>query len=429
MENMISNFHKWRTKNHDNFSTAINYLFIAYAFFIPITEKPTNLILLIIFMLYLLEGSIKEKLLYALKNNFIRAIILFFLIHIIWLYSSDNKTFAMESIRNISVILYIIIYMGSIKKEFIFKILSGFLFAMMFSEIASYLIYFQIIDPFNNATVSDPVPFALSHTQYSLYLSLSMGILLYIASDNSYTKYIRMLYSLFFITATANIFIISSRVGFILYMVNILLVLFVIYKQYIFKYILISLVLLITGYSLAYNFSHTFKTRSEQTFINLNKVLDEKNYSTATGIRIGYWVYSLDVIKSNFIFGVGDGDQITSVKNNILRLDHNKSNIEGLLCSMQNGLHSDLLDILVKFGFIGLLVYLNVFYQLYNQTPQDKIFNVVKILLISTFILGGLQGGVILLRDFAKLFTLLGVLIIISQNTPLPSKNNFNSLS
>jgi O-antigen ligase len=425
MVNMIlSRINLWRAQNKSNFSLIINYLFISYAFFIPISAELTKIIFNLILIIYFLDTGFKNKILQAFRNSFIQAIILFYFMHILWLFSVDNMDFAYSTIENSRFLIYVIIYITSIRQDFIFKILNSFLISMMFSELVSYLIFFNIIDPINNATMYNPVPFVLSHTQYAVYLSIAMGIMLYVLLKEKHNKFIQAVYFLFFISASINIFIISSRLGFILYAVNIVFISIYIYRKELFKFIGIALSFLFIGYFLAYKYSPTFKNRLDQTINSFNKVLIHNNYHTSLGTRLGYWIYSCDIIKDNLLFGVGDGDHIKLVKENILRSDKNSSNTSALLHSMQGGLHSDFLNILVKFGLVGLFIYFNIFYQLYRHRSKNNMLRALQLLLILSFILSGLQGGTIMLKDLGKLFTLLGALTVVNSiKEPLANSN------
>ena len=416
MASMIYNtVNLFQKKHKENFSLIINYLFIAYAFSMPISGAITNTIFTTIFILWLIHGDIKNKFIYAFKHKFIQALILFYLIHFLWLWSSDNTPFAIETIKNSRFLLYAIIYITSIKREFVFKILNGFIYAMIFSEMASYLIHFQIIAPINNATVVDPVPFVLSHTTYALYLGISVGLALFMALQQHHTKLLKLLYSIFFITATINIFIIASRLGFILYFTSISLVLIFIYKKNIKKIFLIGIPLVLITYMLAYTYSPVFKQRITQTINNTQKVIENKNFGTSIGNRVGHWYYGLKVASNNFLFGVGDGDQIDLMKHKITA--ENDPSKNSLFLNLQNGIHSEILDIFVKFGLVGLLIYLNIYYQLFRLKPKDDIFNLLKLILISVFLLSAIQGGALVLavKDLGKLFTLLSVLVIINS--------------
>ncbi len=294
---------------------------------------------------------------------------------------------------------------------------------MMFSEITSYLIHFKIIAPFNHATISDPVPYALSHTTYALYLGLSIGLMLFISLQNKNNIKLRLLYFLFFITASTNIFLIASRFGFLLYATNIFIVFIYIYKDYSKKIILISIPLIAIGYSVAYTYSSTFRYRTNITIINTKKVIDNKNFGTSLGVRVGNWYYSLEIIPKNFFFGVGDGDQIVAFMNKVKQDNSPYKNV--LFHDLQNGIHSELMDILVKFGIIGFLIYLNIYFQLYKLKPKEQIFDILKILLVVIFLLSAIQGGAIVLavKDLGKIFTLLGSLILINSTKDYYSFN------
>jgi O-antigen ligase len=284
----------------------------------------------------------------------------------------------------------------------------------MFSEITSYLIHFQIIAPINNATVHDPVPFALSHTTYALYLGISIGLMLFMSLSKHLTNTLRVIYFLFFITATINIFLIASRLGFLLYFTSIITILLYYYKNNIKKIILLSILFFTVGYSVAYMNSPTFKQRVHQTIINTKKVIHNNDFSTSLGVRAGNWYFAGKIVYNNFFFGVGDGDQITEFKKLVIQENSPYKNI--LFHNLQNGIHSEIMDIFVKFGLIGFLIYLNIYYQLYKLKPKNEIFNVLTILLICIFILSAVQGGAIVMavKDLGKLFTLLSVLILLS---------------
>ena len=393
----------------------INYLFIAYAFSIPITGSLTNSVFTAILVLWILDGNLKEKILIALKNRFVQAVLAYYFIHFLWLWSSEEIIFAKETIKNTRFLLYVVIYITAIKKEFVFKILSGFIYAMMFSEIVSYLIFFEIIPPINNATVSNPVPFVLSHTTYALYLSISIGLALFLSFKKDIGKIFKIIYILFFISASINIFIIESRLGFILYCISIFIVIINLSKFNLKKIFLYALPIISITYFLSYNYSQTFNTRVHKTIDNFTKLIENKDFGTSLGSRVGHWYYSADTIKENFLFGVGDGDQKTLVKKTIIESDDKNANI--LIAIMQNGLHSEILDILVKFGFVGLIIYLNIYYQLLRNKPKDDIIRLLKILLIFAFLFSAIQGGAIVenVKDLGKLFTLLGVLVVINS--------------
>ena len=404
---------QYRDQNRENIAILLNYLFVVYIFLLPISTTLMNIVFNIILFFYLVDGNLKNKIKEAWDNNFIRALILFYLMHIVWLYGISYNEHAIESVKNSRYLLYGIIYFTVIRKEFIFKILNAYLLSIFFSEIVSYLISFQIIAPFNNATVDNPVPFVLSHSQYAVYLGLSMGIILYMMFQQHNSKFAKFIYILFFISATINIFIIASRLGFILYMANIILIVFYIYRKYLVKAFIIMILLLSFGYTLAYQFSNTFNTRVHQLSDNITQLYYNQDYSTSLGVRVGYWIYSYDILKENLLFGVIGDDYRMMVKENILSSNENNETKVLLIHSMQNGLHSDFLDIFVKFGFIGLVLYLNIFYQLYKNFPQNELFRIVQLLLIISFFLSGLQGGTLLLRDLGRLFIILGTLSVI----------------
>ncbi len=103
--------------------------------------------------------------------------------------------------------LSIIIIVTMVSKDYINKIVTAFVLSMLFSEICSYFIFFGFLEPFNNATIINPVPFMLNHTIYSVFLALSLGILLYKFFENEFkTGNINKIIILFFSTTITFIF-------------------------------------------------------------------------------------------------------------------------------------------------------------------------------------------------------------------------------
>ncbi len=416
---LIKYFNNFKSANKDVIERYTNYLFVLYAFFIPISGEVTRGIFSVIIISLFFNSNIILKIKDAFKNKFIISIFLYYFIQIIYLYLSTDVSHAIANIKSSRHMLYVLIYIILIRKEYVYIILTAFLYSMMFSEIVSYLIFFQIIDTFNNATIDNPVPFVLSHTQYAVYLSLSVGIMLFMTLDQYKSKIMRVIYFIFFITATSNIFLISSRLGFLLYVFIIGSVFIYKYRKVCFKILPFFIVFAIFSYYCAYTFSNTFNSRIIQTVKNTNSLINDKNFKTSLGIRIGHYYYSIDIIKENFFFGVGDRTQIELVKNNIIENEKDAGNRRALLSLLPGGVHSELLDVLLKFGFFGLLIYLNIYYQLYKSQTESQTFRLIQYLLIISFMFSALQGSTFVLKDLGKLFTLLAVLTILSKDIKL----------
>lgn len=392
----------------DNSVLLANYFLIFYAFFLPISKDMSNIAFTIVIILFFIDGNIKNKIKFALKDKVVFAILLFILLHIIWLIGTDYFDYAQIKLSYMKHYLSVIIIVTMVSKEYITKIIAAFVLSMLFSEICSYFIFFGFIEPFNNATIINPVPFMLNHTIYSVFLALSLGILLYKLFENEFkTGYINKIIILFFsITITFNILIISSRLGYILLFAVIFSMTIIFFRRYIFKTIILTIFVISIFYSIAYKNISNFQIRVNQAIQNTEQIFTEQDYTTSEGIRFGFYKYSLEVLKESPIFGVGTGDHINYIKDKIKQYKSPEPMLNAL-GGTNAGLHSDYFDVFVQFGIIGLIVFLNIFYQILNYNQKNQYLKYLQVLLVIVILVQSIPQGMIYFSPLNKLFILL----------------------
>lgn len=401
----------FQQKNFDP-SLYANYLLIAYAFFLPISHKIASIVMLFFTLFVLLSGNLKERFKNIINDKIIIAFILFYLLHFIWLIGSEHLHFALLKLKEFKYLLYLIPIAMVLKKEFVPKILTGFISAMFFSELVSYSMYFGITIPLiplnTNAT---NVPFMEWYTQYSAILSITLGILLYqLLTNKDLNLYFKILYTGFFISASLNIFIIASRIGYSLYALSILTVLLIIYKQQLLKVLLVGFFIIISGYITAYLSSNLFKSRVSEAISDI-QMISEGKLATSLGARAGFHIYSYKVIKHHFLFGVGTADHIAVVSQAICSQETDPQNVEGIMCNIKSGhnasLHSEYLDTIIQFGIIGLLIFLNIFYQIYRYEQSNGLLRMIQLLTIPIILFVSIGSIIFIHADIGKIFVLL----------------------
>lgn len=389
-----------------------NYLLIVYAFFLPISHKISSIVMLFFALCVLLSGNLKERFKNIINDKIIIAFILFYLLHFIWMIGSEHLHFALLKLKEFKYLLYLIPIAMVLKKEFIQKILAGFVSAMFFSELVSYSMHFGITIPLIPLTANAMnVPFMEWHTQYSAILSITLGILLYqLLTNKDLNLYFKILYTGFFISASLNIFIIASRIGYSLYALSILTVLLIIYKQQLLKILLVGFFIILSGYITAYLSSDLFKSRVSEAISDI-RMISEGNLATSLGARAGFHIYSYEVIKHHLLFGVGTADHISMVSQQVYSKELNPKNIEGILCNVRSGhnasLHSEYLDTVVQFGIVGLLIFLNIFYQIYRYPQSNDLLKMIQLLTISVMLFVSLGSVIFIHADIGKIFVLL----------------------
>ena len=386
-----------------------NYLLIGYTFFLPLSKNISNIFFTLVIIFFFLNGNMKDKINFILKDKVVVSILLFILVHIVWLIGTDHFEYAQTKILFMKHFLSIIIIVTMVSKEYIAKIITAFVLSMLFSEICSYFIFFGFIEPFNNATRINPVPFMLNHGFYSTFLALTLGILLFNLFKkelkfNYFNKFIALFFS---VTIIFNILIISSRLGYILLFAVIFSMTIILFRRYIFKTIILTIFVISIFYSIAYKNISNFQIRVNEAIQNTEQIFTEQDYTTSEGIRFGFYKYSLEALKESPIFGVGTGDHINYIKNKIIDYKYPEPMLNILNGGENANLHSDYLDIFVQFGLIGLLIFLNIFYQIVRYKTENEHLKALQVILVVVMLVQALPQGMVYLAPINKLFILL----------------------
>lgn len=369
--------------------------------------------------------NFQERFSQTLKDRIIISLLLFYFMHFLWMAGTHNIEAALLKVKDFKYILYALPILLITRNIFIPKIIIALICGVMLSESVSYAMYFGIAVPKFILIENNPlnVPFMESYTQYAIVLNLIAGILLhrFLISQS------KLLLLLLFLLTSLNIFIIESRIGYALYFLTVFIVLFNFYKQHFFKVCLyFSVVIMLVG-SGAWIFSDSFQTRIYLAIDDINK-LAEDNLTTSLGARTGLYLFSYDMIKSNILFGVGTADHIENVMDRIVKSDMEATNKEGLLANIRSGhnasLHSEYLDLLGQFGIIGLLIFLNIFYQIARYPQENPYYRTIQLLIIATVLFVSFGTVIFIASQVGKIIILLLSLTLLTKadKTPIALK-------
>jgi len=334
----------------------------------------------------LLDKSSYQKIFYNLTTPLFQSFALFFMLHMIgfeWLEVESinwHKSWMIWMIPILAV---------SVDKHTARKGVYAFVIGMMLAELYVYYNIFSIWEDYLKGSYGD---FLLpkSHITYNPFLAISVGLLLTTLLAGQY-KNIRLIVAIIFlITMVANMFMTGGRagqVGFIFIWLAI--------SYYYLRHnasglygMVISLVFVLV---IAWNTSPVFKARAlkavndvsqyEETVNNAIKT-SKKNTETSVGLRLHWNEHSLKLFKESPIYGYGTG----SFENTFNNYAENSSE----LVFKTSNPHSNHMLILVQFGIVGFLIYLNMFYQQIraaNMMPRDYEFRAMAFVLPFFFIL------------------------------------------
>ena len=340
-----------------NLDKTYQYLLTSLAFLMPLTVFGGNLIIVIICVLWLFSGNYKSKFNQIINNKLMIASILFYLIHVIGMLWSEDLSWGLHMLHKMwyFLLLFPILY-TIVRKDYISSYISAFLLAILITEVCSYLVWFEIIEPFKNATVENPTPF-MNHISYNPILAFAIYLVLHeIFFNKKITNFVFSLYSFFAISMIVNMFITGGRAGQVAFFAMlVVLIIQILDKQRIKS--LITIFIVIPGiFFTAYQASDLFQKRVNLAF---NQALEyHPGSNNSIGYRITYALNSWELIKENPIIGVGTGDFPVEYE----KINQINTPIMYSMLPTTTNPHNMYILIFTQLGVIGLISMLSIFY-------------------------------------------------------------------
>ena len=335
------------------------YLLISLAFLMPLTVTGANIIIVIICFLWLFSGGYKAKYNQIMSSKLMIASIVFFCLHVIGMLWTEDLQWGLHILHKMWYFLLLLpILFNIVQRKYINYYLNSFLLAIALTEIVSYLVWFEIIPPFNKASVGDPTPF-MDHISYNPILTLAIYLVYYnmfIKTNLNAIKF--FFYSFFALTMTINMFITGGRAGQVMYFAMLIILFFQFFNNEKIKPIFAVLVIIPLIFFAAYQSSHIFHQRVNDAIIN---TIDYDPYEkNSVGERITFSINSWEVIKENPIIGIGTGDFPSEYKK--------INQINTPLMSSTTNPHNMYILITMQLGLIGLASMLSIYYYQIQQS-------------------------------------------------------------
>ena len=343
-----------------NLDKTYQYLLIALAFFLPLTVFGGNLIIALIVLFWVFSGDYISKYNKIISSKLMVASILFFCLHVIGLLWTEDTEWGLHIVKKMwdFVLIFPILY-TIVKKEYIKYYVNAFLLAIALTEILSYLVWFELIDPFLHASVANPTPF-MSHVSYNPILALAIYLVIHEILFNKELKRLMLgLYSFFSIAMIINMFITGGRAGQVVFFVMIMILILQYFKGQRIKALIAILILLPGIFLTAYQTSPLFNQRihlaiNEIVNYDVESVAVYQQLSSSIGGRILFTLNSWEIIKENALLGVGTGD---------FPIEYKKISVKRSPGGpYANNPHNMYVLILVQLGIVGLLSMLSIMY-------------------------------------------------------------------
>ncbi|OHE05268.1 MAG: hypothetical protein A3K14_09550, partial [Sulfurimonas sp. RIFCSPLOWO2_12_FULL_36_74] len=354
----------------------INYIFVLYAFLLPISRGAISILSALLFILWLFSNDFKKKIEFIKSNRVILYFFAFIGFSLLSLFWSSDASDGLEYIRKYWYFLVILVIATTIQKRFIEYVISAFLAGMLISEIISYSIFFELIQ-WKHGNSNDPTPF-MNHLQYSMFLAFASLLLLNKFFHEQQTKW-KIFYFLYFLTVTSNLFVNGGRTGQAAFVISIFLVGFLNIKNKVLAFLSILALVVIIFYT-AYSVSPVFKNRFDASVAETQSIIQKREFCGSFGSRLGLWIVGSEIFLENPIVGSGVVKSMDEMRDHIKASHPDKDCIARL-----PSYHNIYVQSAVHLGIIGLFLYLMIFYSILKLRIENRYYFNLMIIFVSVY--------------------------------------------
>lgn len=333
------------------------------AFVIPLYQKLLGIAVLIIVLEFLIRNVIikrevkKPNLTWKNPNLWL---FLFYMLHIVGLIHTENKSFAnldlgMKSTLAIFPLLFFF-YQPKVNWKLFVKIfIAGALFSILINFTISLNLYLEDhqLSHFYDSRFTH-----LMHRGYwAVYLCIATFFILKLGINTSLNNNKVILFLLAFIIVAA-VLLSLSKMGLILLGFLTLWSLVKVHQSFQNKWVLpICVVLFVCGTYSIYRFTPVVKHRIDAMITTMGKPISAYDMEKpgSTGARVLVWSSSIELIKENFWFGVGTGD----IKDELIQRNFDNGYV--YVAEKQLNSHNQFLNSHIALGVLAPLFLLMIF--------------------------------------------------------------------
>lgn len=363
-------YQNWIEAHEGRINTYANHLIVIFAFSVPTLISVRRVSITLIILLFLIRGRIIQRMITVMRDPLVASFAIYFLVHVLWLVGSDETAVAKKEVHDAAFLLFVPLFASFLDKRYVSRVAGAFVLGMVVSAVFSYGIFFGMPPSWLHndtmGTASNPTPL-WHHVHYGYMLATVSALILYELLEKKYGNAAGLLGVAVFFVLSINVFIIEARTGYVLYFILVIMVIVFNFKS-VLKPLIVLCVLVPIVFAVIYSSVDVFKSRVDVTIASSESLLSDKNYNTSIGARVGMFVYAMDVISENVLFGNGTGDHVSEVKK---YLEKTGDGGFGLMMTLEHT-HNEYTSSLLQFGVLGFLVFLNIPFQMLRYSPEKN---------------------------------------------------------
>ena len=394
----------------------VNILAVIYLFSLTVSYKISGTLIYIILFIFLLNPKVGTYLKNSLKNSFVQAGLLYLAVILIWFIGTHDLSFAITQLKINKFYLLPILFFAFIRAEYFKYYVLAFILGAIVNFIWTYLMFFNIIDNHYSNLI-------IYQSEHAFLIFLTILSLFYRLVKYEDKLVYKILIIFIILLLSSNVFLLK-KTQIVSYVIVLFVAFIYLYRKDIVKILIFSLTFL-SIFLIGINFLFpTVKYQLLHELDGVQKAIQKQDFTNSMSARLGVAYYSLQVIEDSPIFGYGTGDHAYEVKkainNSELKNIDSKSYdilIGTLITGKHVTLHNTFLQVLVQYGIIGLLIFLNIFYQILKFTRGET--NIYSLLIVSSVTIAFLQflsGWDFQFGNLAQIFIITICLLILSQS-------------
>lgn len=394
----------------------VNILAVIYLFSLTVSYKISGTLIYIILFIFLLNPKVGTYLKNSLKNSFVQAGLLYLAVILIWFIGTHDLSFAITQLKINKFYLLPILFFAFIRVEYFKYYVLAFILGAIVNFVWTYLMFFNIIDNHYSNLI-------INQSEHAFLIFLTIISLFYRLVKYEDKLVYKILIIFIILLLSSNVFLLK-KTQIVSYVIVLFVAFIYLYRKDIVKILIFSLTFL-SIFLIGINFLFpTVKYQLLHELDGVQKAIQKQDFTNSMSARLGVAYYSLQVIEDSPIFGYGTGDHAYEVKkainNSELKNIDSKSYdilIGTLITGKHVTLHNTFLQVLVQYGIIGLLIFLNIFYQILKFTRGET--NIYSLLIVSSVTIAFLQflsGWDFQFGNLAQIFIITICLLILSQS-------------
>ena len=336
---------------------------------------------------------------------------IFIFYSILSLFWSDNIKIGIEELEYykyypmITIVFFSVFNKEDVKMAFYVITFSFALYALFSLSIYMEFFTVQLKNEISNKANPRGI---LPYVSVVFYMAFNVFLAVYFFINEKNLK-LRYIFIFIAIISFFTIIINNSRMGQLSF-VGTILILMIYYRQYFFKYkkIIITLFLMLI-FSIYFLYINNKIDRYSKGINEIVYAYQHEEYIGSWGPRLFFYKAASELIPKNLIFGDGVGDAVIELMN------YQESNKNIFKHRTLKDYHNTYLNILAKFGIIGLLLFMVSIVVLFNCLyKKDKYFLYIGIVFFSMFFLSSIAGGMFRAATINNFFMLVFVLLSIT---------------